>query len=129
VRLWDVATGEEIRQFVGHTRVTFGPSFSPDGKYALTGSADTTVRLWDVATGEEVREFNGHSSWVLSTVFSQDGSLIVTGAEDDTARLWVMARSLDELVDWAKANRYVPELTCPERAQYHVEPLCEDSPA
>ena len=126
-RLWDVASGEEIRQFVGHTRVTFGPSFSPDGAYALTASADTTVRLWEVDTGEEIRRFTGHTSWVLSTVFSPDGSFILTAAEDDTARQWVMARSADELVDWAYANRYVPELTCPQRAQYRVEPLCSDS--
>ncbi len=124
VRLWDVATGEEIRQFVGHNRVVYSPVFSPDGQNALTGSADFTVRLWDVATGEEIRRFEGHTNWVLSAVFSPDGTFIVTGAEDDTVRQWLMARSTDELIDWVRANRYVPALSCPERAQYRVEPLC-----
>jgi hypothetical protein len=33
--------------------------------------------------------------------------------------------SLDELLDWIHANRYVSELTCEKRAQNRIEPLCE----
>jgi hypothetical protein len=33
--------------------------------------------------------------------------------------------SLDELRDWIHANRYIRGLTCEEREQYRVEPLCE----
>jgi WD40 repeat protein len=124
-RLWDVETGRELRELVGHNRAVFGAAFSPDGTMALTGSADLTIRLWDVATGSEIREFDGHTNWVLSVVFSPDGSFILSGAEDNTARTWHMARTLDELVTWARDNRYVPELSCAEREQYRVEPLCE----
>jgi WD40 repeat protein/serine/threonine protein kinase len=124
-RLWEVETGRELRQLVGHSRAVFGAAFSPDGKMALTGSADLTIRLWDVATGSEIREFDGHTNWVLSVVFSPDGHFILSGAEDNTARTWHMARTLDELIAWARDNRYVPELSCAEREQYRVEPLCE----
>lgn len=123
-RLWDVNTGQELRQLIGHNGAVFGPSFSPDGQYALTGSADTTVRLWDVSSGNEIRRFEGHTNWVQSTAFAPDGAFIVTGAEDNTVRQWVMARSTEELIEWARENRYIPALTCPIRAQYRVEPLC-----
>jgi hypothetical protein len=33
--------------------------------------------------------------------------------------------SVDELLNWVHENRYLRELTCEERAQYRVEPLCE----
>jgi hypothetical protein len=36
------------------------------------------------------------------------------------------APSLDELLDWVAANRYVRELTCDERELYRIEPLCEE---
>ena len=53
VRLWDVATGQEIRTMNVHTRDVHSVAFSPDGQTLASGSGDKTVRLWDVATGQE----------------------------------------------------------------------------
>jgi hypothetical protein len=33
------------------------------------------------------------------------------------------------LLSWIAANRYVPELTCQQRVQYRIEPLCEEGSA
>jgi WD40 repeat protein len=46
-KLWDAATGAEVRTFSGHTDSVTSVAFSPDGKYVLTGSYDNTARLWD----------------------------------------------------------------------------------
>ena len=46
VQLWDIQTGKEIRQFVGHTDGVRYAIFSPDGVYLLTASHDHTARLW-----------------------------------------------------------------------------------
>jgi len=48
VRLWDAATGEELRTFAGHTRKVTSVAFSPDGTTLASGSWDGTVLLWDV---------------------------------------------------------------------------------
>ncbi len=90
-RLWDVATGKEIRQFTGHTDSVVSVAFSPDGKFLLTGGKDATARLWDVTTGKELRQFTGHAAAVRSAAFSPDATMIVTGSEDMTARLWDVA--------------------------------------
>src|ERR1017187_10149070 len=61
-RLWDAATGREIRRFLGHTARVSSVAFSPDGRQILTGSWDQTARLWDIATGKEVRRFQDHTT-------------------------------------------------------------------
>ncbi|MCP4350965.1 MAG: hypothetical protein GY795_36325, partial [Desulfobacterales bacterium] len=60
VRLWDAATGKEIRTFSGHQSSVFSVSLSSDGGTLVSGSSDKTVRLWDAATGKEIRTFSGH---------------------------------------------------------------------
>jgi WD40 repeat protein len=46
VRVWDVATGKERCRFDGHTNHVLAVAVTPDGKYALSGSSDSTLRLW-----------------------------------------------------------------------------------
>src|SRR5262249_13533297 len=61
VRLWDVASGKELRQLRGHKGLVHGLAFSTDGRRAATAGADNTVRLWDVASGKELHRFDGHT--------------------------------------------------------------------
>ena len=71
-RLWDAATGKELRDFVGHTNGINGVAFSPDGKYVLTGSSDQTARLWNAETGQEVRTMLPNVGAVVGVAFSPD---------------------------------------------------------
>ena len=41
--LWDAATGEVIRMFLGHSEAVRSVAFSPDGTKVLTGSYDDTA--------------------------------------------------------------------------------------
>src|SRR5262249_54100779 len=60
VRLWDAATGEEVRSFLGHAGCVFCVALSPDGQVLATGSAGRTVRLWDTATGKLLHALDGY---------------------------------------------------------------------
>ena len=61
-RLWETATGREIRRFAGHGGTVHAIAFSPDGRFLLTGSSDTTARLWEVVNGQEIYRFQNHSA-------------------------------------------------------------------
>ncbi|MBL8098201.1 MAG: hypothetical protein JNK81_03420, partial [Anaerolineales bacterium] len=88
ITIWDLTTGEAVQTFEGHNEFIFQIAFSPDGKYLLSGSLDTTARLWDVATGQEIRRYNAHTAAVYSVAFSPDGHHIATSGKDGSIRIW-----------------------------------------
>src|SRR3989304_3137688 len=65
-------------------------AFSPDGRYTLTGSFDSTLKLWDVSTGEQIRIFKGHKRLVNSVAFSPDGRYALSG-DGGVVKLWDVA--------------------------------------
>jgi len=77
-----------IRTFKGHRSSVWSVSFSPDGRYVLSGSWDKTLKLWDVKTGKCIRTFKGHKHGVLSVSFSPDGRYVLSGSWDKTLKLW-----------------------------------------
>jgi len=92
LKLWDVATGYEIRTLVGHSGEVTSVAFSPDGKTALSASADATLKLWDIETGRQIKTLAGHSGSVNSIAFSPDGKSALSGGDDYTLRLWDLTK-------------------------------------
>ncbi len=123
VRMWDVASGEEIRQFVGHAGNTFGIAITEDSSTLLTTSSDTTVRMWDIASGEELNRFEQHEDWIQEIVLGPGEGFGVSAGQDYVLRRWVIKRKADDLIDWARDNRYIRALSCAERQSYRLE--CE----
>jgi WD40 repeat protein len=54
VRLWDPATGAEIRTLGGNAAPVSGVALSPDGKTVISYSDDRKLRSWDATSGKEL---------------------------------------------------------------------------
>jgi ribosome assembly protein SQT1 len=78
-----------LQVFVGHEQAVTAGGFSPDGKWALSCSADGTVRIWAPKTGmnKHVFRFNGASLTCMATNGGSDGMLIMVGGEDGQAHV------------------------------------------
>jgi WD40 repeat protein len=72
LRLWDVASGEQIRSDMSeHSGAIYDIDVSPDGTHALSASQDGDVILWDLATNSLIRRFNdlGSGTRILTVAF------------------------------------------------------------
>src|SRR5512145_3271743 len=63
-RLWDIATGQCLLVFEGHTDELRRAAFLHDGTRALTTADDKTLRVWDLATGTSSLVLAGHTGIV-----------------------------------------------------------------
>ncbi|HEY7158533.1 MAG TPA: sigma-70 family RNA polymerase sigma factor [Gemmataceae bacterium] len=88
VRLWNLGTRQQTRQYKGKSYQVFYITFSADGK-TLAAADGCEVTLWDVATGKFCHDF-GHTYCVDSLAFSPDGKRLVSGAAytDNIVRIW-----------------------------------------
>ncbi|KAI9346083.1 hypothetical protein DFJ73DRAFT_626419 [Zopfochytrium polystomum] len=91
VRVWEAATGEEVRRLVGHSGEVHGAAFSPDGRMIASGGERGEVFVWDAETGEKLRELVGHVGWTSAVAFSPDGARIASAGMDCTTRVWDVA--------------------------------------
>jgi RNA polymerase sigma factor (sigma-70 family) len=111
IKLWDLATGRELRRLHGHRAAIYHLAFSPDGKTLASCGMGipiglmidgeeievNTMRLWDVASGKLRYQFGDPHEYVFTGVFSPDGKTFISGGdprrETDPApiRLWETA--------------------------------------
>lgn len=92
VRLWDLKTRQEIRNYPGHSGPLFCLALARDGRTLATGSFDNTVRVWDVPLQKPIVRVRAHEGSAAGFAISQDGRLLVTGGADKIARLWNLSQ-------------------------------------
>jgi WD40 repeat protein len=90
IRLWDPATGKQVRRIAVKGRVA-SVAFAPDNKILASAGTDKVLHLWDVETGQQVHELKGHKHALCGIAFSPDGKRLASGDVRSTIRLWDVA--------------------------------------
>jgi WD40 repeat protein len=90
VKLWDAATGKELRTYSGpqgHTGQVLCVAFSARGDQIASGGADNKVLVWDVPVSFPVKTFPIAGAGT-SVAFTPDGKTFAVSGADGTAKVF-----------------------------------------
>jgi WD40 repeat protein len=119
IRLWDVASGTELIQFLPDETRANTPgiparqsrirlTWSPDGRALAVG--DYKVRLWELATLGVRRELPGHRDGpVRALAFAPDSQVLASASSDTTVLIWDTATTDRPISEKAPMNHSILE--------------------
>jgi hypothetical protein len=85
-RVWDARTGETLFVLSGHSGTVNDASFSPSGRWVVTGGP-RTAGVWDARTGERIFLLRGHDGPVRTAAFTSETRIVTSG--DDGVRTYL----------------------------------------
>jgi WD40 repeat protein len=107
VRVWNISAGalqyfgssstdkqECMMTLAGHTELVLGITLTPDGRKAISASADGALCVWDLVSGTCLHALAGHSGLVRRVSVTSDGKTALSASEDRTVRIWDLASGL-----------------------------------
>lgn len=126
-RLWNIASGERLRELRGHAERTpqgfvsmlYCCAFSPDGRHLATGDRVGHVKIWEVANGREVGTVEAPAlyTWdgvqrirsiggVRALAFSPDGTHLAVGGVGQIGNVDALqGPSRVEVFNWSRRER------------------------
>nr|VFK56441.1 MAG: WD40 repeat [Candidatus Kentron sp. TC] len=101
---YDVASGEKLKEFIGHTGDVWAVAPSPDGRWLVSGSHDQTARLWEIASGKLLLTIfpASNGEWVAWT----PAGYYTASLNGDRLIGWHIDRGEDRLADYYPAERF-----------------------
>ena len=72
----------------GHTNMVDAVAVTPDGRRAVSASADHTAKVWELETGRELHTLAGHINDVNAVAVTPDGRRAVSASDDRTLKVW-----------------------------------------
>lgn len=87
VRMWNVATGESIKEQQAGPEAWDLLRASHDQRYQMWRNSDT-FNLYDARASRTIAVFKGHDGYVSSATVTKDLRVALSGGRDKTVRVW-----------------------------------------
>lgn len=106
VQVWDMHSGQCIRDWLAFASTVNEVAWSPNGAQLAGGGNEGIVTIWDVARRVPLHQMRGHKMVVWGVSWSPDGRFVASCSEDCTIRIWdvVTGACLHVLTDAEIAN-------------------------
>ncbi len=94
---------QPIALLEGHTNSVFALSYSPDGKFLISGARDACLKFWNTSSYQLEAHVVAHLYAINYVSFREDGAFAVTCSMDKSLKIWDMtSRSLVKVIDKAR---------------------------
>ena len=122
IKIWDVASGQQVGVVRGHDYLVSSVAFNHDGTRIATGGLGDNIKIWQLARSRTKANWKWHSDQAVSAIaFSPDGKFIASGSRDHTVKIWD-AKSGDTIsqastsflvggVAWCSDSRHVASVS------------------
>jgi len=92
IRIYNYQTGKLLKVLKSHKNVVFDLAFSSDGRYLISGSADTTAKIWDTKSFRVVDTIGSHTNYVYAVKIIKKNSkyFALTAGYDNRVTLYDM---------------------------------------
>jgi WD40 repeat protein len=92
VKVWELASGRELRSLSGHTGFVNSLAFGPDDRWLLSGSTDNAAKIWDIASGQETKTIDlAAGPQTNAVLLTPDGKTLISASFESEIRLWDIA--------------------------------------
>lgn len=81
IKIWDLLLGKEVLTFTAHSDEIQSLQYSPNGRYLVSSSLDSTIKLWNAYDYSLLNTFKTKKP-ELSVIFSPDSKQLVAGGKD-----------------------------------------------
>ncbi|KAK7463760.1 WD domain protein [Stygiomarasmius scandens] len=92
IRIWDADSGQCLKTLVDDDNpICSHVKFSPNSRFVLASTQDSTIRLWNYHTSRCVKTYVGHTNrtYCIPACFSSTKQkYIVSGSEDNKIYIW-----------------------------------------
>jgi WD40 repeat protein len=91
IKIWDVATSQDVYTLSGHKDSIVSLHWSKNNSLIVSASDDRNLKMWDAVNGSllfTMGEGTGHSAGVLDVDWSPNQTRLVSGSRDFKIRLW-----------------------------------------
>jgi serine/threonine protein kinase/WD40 repeat protein len=103
VVIFDVETGQTLREFHGHVHWVDALAFSDDGKLLASSGEEGVIRVWNPSTGELLNKLRGHASHISALKFKPNSSTLISTGDDGKLHYWAATESVERRTLFSKA--------------------------
>ncbi|CAG9327724.1 unnamed protein product [Blepharisma stoltei] len=85
--LWSIETQQIINKFIC-SREVCAMSFSPCGRYLLSGNDDGKINIFEIDIQNNYKKFEGHQDPISTVAYSPTGEYFISGNLDKKIKIW-----------------------------------------